>query len=339
MKKSAYSVAVVGATGLVGAEIIAVLEERRFPIAELLPYASLRTAGDEVRCGDVTARITPLDDARFGDTDFVFLAAGEQVSAEWVERATASGAIAIDTTQLFAGDPDVPLVVPDVNPAAITEYATRNLIASPAAPAIALGVVLQPLHAAAALRRVVASTFEPVSGAGRAGIEELQRQTVELMNGRSVENELFPRRIAFNIVPQIGEFLAGGVTRDEQQTVSAVRRLLDDPELAVSVTRVRTPHFYGTGLAANVETDQKLAASEAQEILRGAPGVLLEDDATAERYSTAADIVGQGATHVGRIREDPSLNVLDLWVVIDNIRKGSAINAVQIAELLIRDHL
>lgn len=340
MQKTAYSVAVVGATGLVGHEIVSTLEQRLFPLSELHLYASLRCAGDEVSCGTLTVRVEPLDHARFAGTDIVFLAAGELVSAEWQARATDAGAIVIDTSQLFAADPDVPLVVPEVNAGEIAEYVTRSLIASPDSPATALAVALKPLHEAARLLRVVATTFEPVSGLGRAGIDELQQQTVELMNGRSIdEPAVFPRRIAFNVIPQIGEALAGGISSHEQQTRTALRRLLDAPDLPVSVTRVRVPLFFGSGLAVNVETEARLTAAHARDVLHTAPGVLLQDELVAGEYPTPTDVVEQDATFVGRIREDEATNVLDLWLAIDNLRKGSAVNAVQIAELLIRDYL
>jgi aspartate-semialdehyde dehydrogenase len=350
MQKSAYSVAVVGATGLVGQELVATLEQRLFPLCELRLYGSLRSAGDEMRCGALTALVAPLDDrARFESTDIVFLAAGEQVSAEWLARCTAAGAVVIDTSQLFAGDPDVPVVVPEVNAADIATYVTRNMIVSPDVPAIALAVALKPLREAARVLRVVATTFEPVSGLGRPGIDELQQQTIELMAGRSVEPAVFPHRIAFNVVPQAGETLAGGtlagrtlaggISSYEQQTVGSLRRLLDAPDLPVSVTRVRVPLFFGSGLTANVETESRLTAAQAREVLRASPGVLLQDDAGGGDYPTPADVVGQDATFVGRIREDETMNVLDLWLTIDNLRKGSAVNAVQIAELLIRDYL
>jgi len=336
MKKSTYSVAVVGSTGLVGREIVTALEQREFPVGDLQLYASARSAGDEIACGRIAARVELLERARFEGTDVVFLTAGEQVSAEWIGRVTDAGAVAIDASQLFAGDADVPLIVPEVNAASIAGYTERGVVACPDSPAVALAVVLNPLHAAAALRRVVVSTYEPLSGAGDAGIEELQRQTIELMSGRSVESELFAHRVAFNVVPQIGEMLAGAVTRDERLTAAALRRLLDAPELTVSVTRVHVPLFYGAALSVNIETAEKLTAAQARDILRPSPGVLLQDDAP---YSTPIDAVGQDATAVGRIREDEATNVLDLWLTIDNIRKGPAVNAVQIAELLLRDYL
>lgn len=339
MKKSTYSVAVVGATGLVGSGIVAALQQRHFPIGDLQLYASIRSAGDAVSCSGIMARVEMLERARFDGDDLVFFAAGEQVSAEWMERATESGAIVIDTSPLLAGDPDVPLVVPEVNAADLSAYLNRGIVVSPDPPAVALGVGLKPLHDAAGIVRVVCSTFESVCCAGQAGIEELQRQTVELMNGRSVDNEVFAHRIAFNVLPQVGEFLAGGASRGELQVAAALRRLLADPSLPVSVTRTCVPIFYGGALSVNVETASKLTATDAREILRAAPGVLLRDDAGTLEYPTPIAAVGHDATLVGRIREDESLNVLDIWMAIDNLRKGAAVNAVQIAELLIRDYL
>lgn len=339
MRGSGYSVAVVGATGLVGSEIVAVLEQRQFPLGALQLYASIRSAGDEVACGGVTARVEVIERARFADADLVFFAAGERVSAEWIERATAAGAIAIDTSALLAGDPEVPVVVPEVNAADLSAYTNRNIIVSPTAAAVALAVGLKPLRDAAGIVRAAGTTFEPVSGAGHAGIEELQQQVVELINGRDTENAVFPQRVAFNILPQVGEFLAGGQARGEAQVVLAVRRLLCDPSLPMSITCTRVPVFYGEALAVNVETSIKLTTGEARDILRAAPGVLLQDELETAAYPTAAEAVGQDATLIGRIREDESLNLLDLWMAIDNLRKGAAVNAVQIAELLIQDHL
>jgi len=339
MKKSTYSVAVVGASGLVGAEIVTVLAERQFPLADLRLYASARSAGDEVRCGRLRARIELLEGARFTDTDLVFLAAGEQISAEWVGRATEHGAVVIDCSQLLADDADVPLVVPEVNAADVAGFRSRGAVTSPDAPAIALAVALKPLEVAVGIARLVATTFEPVAGAGRAGLDELQQQTLALMSGQSAEERVFPQRIAFNVLPQVGELLAGGVSRDEQQTIDALRRLLGTPELTASVTRARVPLFFGGAVSANIETTHPLPAAQTRELLHGAPGVLLEDTAAEPRYATPADAVGQDATLVGRIREIPSANAVDLWIAFDNIRKGSAVNAVQIAEILVRDHL
>jgi aspartate-semialdehyde dehydrogenase len=339
VKKSSYAVAVVGATGLVGAEIVSVLEERQFPLADLRLYASLHSAGDEVRCGELSTRVDLLERARFEGVDVAFFAAGEQVSAEWIARATETGTVVIDTSPLLAEDVGIPLIVPEVNASELSGYADRLAIVSPDFPAVALAVALKPLHEAAGVTRVACSTFEPVAHAGRAGIDELQRQTIELMNGRSVHNEAFPQRIAFNVLPQVGELLAGGATRGERQVATALCRLLGEPSLPVSVTRACVPVFYGAALSANVETATKLTAAQAREILRSAPGILLQDEPSGLQYPTPAEAVAQDAMLVGRIREEESLNILDLWIAIDNIRKGAAVNAVQIAELLIRDYL
>ena len=339
MKKSAYSIAVVGATGLVGQEILERLDERGFPVSALQLYASPRSAGDELRCAGVSARVELLDGARFEHTDLAFLAAGDQVSAEWVPRATDAGAVVIDISQLFANDADVPLVVPEVNAGKLADYSQRGLVASPDSAAVAMSIALKPLQAAGMLKRVVACTIEPVSGAGRAGIEELQQQTIELMSGRSVEAALFPHRIAFNLVPQVGDLLDGGASQGEQQTIDALRRLLDDAELSISVTRVRAPLFYGTAISMSVETVDAVTAADARQALRGAPGILLQEDVVVTTCPTPADAVGQDAICVGRLRADAASNALDLWVVFDNVRKGCAANAVQIAEILIRDYL
>lgn len=339
MSKPAYTVAVIGATGLVGTEIVSVLEQRQFPVADLQLYASLRSAGAEMRCGDLTALVQPLDEGHFEGADIALLAAGEQVSAESVERVSESGAVIIDTSQLFAGEADVPVIVPEVNAPALVDYINRRLVVSPDAPAIALAVVLKPLQSLAAITRLVVSTYEPVSGAGRAGIDELQRQTVDLMNGRSTDNEIFPQRIAFNLLPQIGEFLAGGVSHDECRTVSGLRRILNEPDCPMSITRVRAPLFYGTGLTVHVATAETISAAQARELLAGAPGIFLQDDVVNALYPTPAGTVGQDAVYVGRIRADDAANALDFWVTIDNVRKGAAVNAVQVAELLVRDYL
>ncbi len=339
MRKPAYAVAVVGATGLVGREILSALAERAFPLAELRLYASIRSAGEEVQCGPCTSRVDLLERARFGQFDIVFFAAGERLSAELAGRAADAGAVVIDSSQLFVDDADVPVIVPEVNAAALGDFQARHIVVSPDTPATALAVVLNPLRDAVGLRRVVATTFEPVSGAGQRGIEELHRQTIDLMNGQSTESEVFPHRIAFNALPQVGEFLAGGSSTAEHQATAALRRVLDAPDVGVNLTRVRVPMFYGTGIALNVETDEPLSAEDAREVLRGAPGVILQDDVHAVQYPTPGEAVGQEATCVGRIRSVAPQPIVDLWICLDNLRKGSAVNAVQIAEVLVRDHL
>ena len=268
----------------------------------------------------------------------MFFAAGEQISAEWIPRATEAGAVVIDTSLLFAADSDVPLIVPEVNAAEIGGYVERNVIVSPDAVAVALAIALKPLQDAAGITHLVATSLEPVSGAGKGGVDEMQTQTVELMSGRDAQIAVFPQRIAFNLIPQMGEFLAGGRTSQEEQTCVTLRRLLTD-ELVISLTRVRAPMFFGTAISVSIETTQPLSAEEAREILRRAPGILLYDQEDAPQYSSPADAIGEDATCVGRIRAHEAENRLDLWITIDNMRKGSALNAVQIAEILARDYL
>lgn len=336
---SSASIGIVGATGLVGRQMIETLAERQFPLSNLQLYASPRSAGEEIDCGSMTARVDLLDTATFVGTDIVLMAAGLQVTAEWAGRAAESGAIVIDTSQLFVADADVPLIVPELNAAALSEVSNRNLVTSPDPIAIAAGVALHPLRETAGIRRLVITTFEPVSGSGRAGVEELQQQTLDLMSGRDAAVAVFPQRIAFNLIPQLGEFLEGGSTQEEEATVAAIGRLLEVADLPISITRVRVPTFYGSALAINVETETPMEAEEVRDALRPAPGVLLVDEIEAGAYPTPADAIGADSTQVGRVRANPDLSLVDLWVATDNIRKGSALNAVQIAELLLRDYL
>lgn len=335
------TVAIVGATGLVGQELVDVLAQRQFPLRELRLYASPRSAGELLACGDVRARVEPLEAASFSDVDLIFLAAGEAVTAEWEDRLESSSAVIIDTSQRFAADSDVPCIVPEVNLHELAEHTRRGIVVSPDATSIALAVVLHPLREALGLRRLVVTTVEPASGAGRAGVDELQRQTVGLMQGLGSDEPgtVFPHRIAFNLFPQIGEIALGAASRDEALTALTLRRLLDQPELPISLTRVRVPLFFGQGLSVNVEAQDPMVTDAVVELLRSAPGILLEDDQEASAYPTPAGAVGQDAVAVGRVRSDTETGVIDLWAVIDNVRKGSAVNAVQIAEALARDHL
>jgi len=333
------TVAVVGATGLVGREIIAVLEQRQFPLADLRLYASLRSAGESISCGDLSRAVEVLDGANFDDVDIVFLAVGERITAEWISRLEESPAVVIDLSQLFAGDTDVPVVVPEVNARDLADHSIRGIVASPDPATIALSVVLNPFRDAAGIRRVVVTSIEPASGIGGVGIDELQRQTVDLMQGRGTEPATFPHRIAFNLFPQIGELLDGGSSKDEEVTTASVRRVLDQAELAISITRVRAPLFFGHALSIDIETTEPMVLEEVVDLLRGAPGVLLPETMEGGTYPTPADVVGEDATFVGRIRCDPPASTIDVWAVIDGVRKGAAVNAVQIAELLLRDHL
>lgn len=335
------NVAVVGATGLVGREIVEVFDQRQFPIGELRLFASQRSAGELIECGGRSVRVDPFDAAALHGSEFVFAAAPDSMGMDWVDPVTTSGAIVIDTTQHFAADLDVPLIVPEVNPNDLVGYASRGIVASPDPTSIALAIVLHPLREMAGIRRLVVTSCEPVSGVGRGGIEELQQQTLHLMQGRSPDTigSAFPQRVAFNLFPQVGSLAEGKRTVDEEMTIAAVRRLIDQPDLPVSLTRVRVPLFFGQALAINVESDDALMTSAVVEILRAAPGILLEEATDDMPYPTPASIIGEDAIGLGRVRSDPETCAIDLWAVIDNVRKGAAVNAVQIAELLLRDHV
>ncbi len=340
MSKSSYSVGVIGASGIVGSEILTALRERGFPLSELRVFASYESAGERLECGSFNPLLLPLDDtAKFDGLDIVFLAAGQQVTAEWRERVRASGAIAIDTSGLFADNNAIPLVVPEVNAADIGDYAAQRFITSPDPIAIPLAVVLAALQTTSPLTNVVATTFEPAAGAGRRGISELQTQVTELLSGSSPEPEVFPHRLAFNVVPQIGEILQGGNTLGEQQSVHALQRLLANTATPISITRARVPVFFGACLSLHVEMQQMPSDSQVRELLRAAPGILLDEEDDPTSYPTTADVVGADATVVGRLRVSQLHPHIDLWVATDSVRKGSAVNAVQIAEILIRDHL
>lgn len=333
------SIAVLGATGLVGREVLAVLDERAFPIRDLRLAASLRSAGAVLECAGRSWRVDPLDSTSFEDVDIAILATPEVVSAAIVSRLAESNAVAIDLSQVFADDYDVPLIVPEINAAEIGGFRQRNLIASPDPVAISLLVALQPLRDAAGIRRVVVTSLEPVAGAGQSGIEVLQRQTIALLRGESDESEVFPHRLAFNLFPQVGEMLQGGSSRGEQTTAAAIRRVLDYPDLPVSVTRVRVPLFFGQAVSVNVETQEPLSADTARELLSAAPGLVVHDEISEGLYPTPADVISQDAVWLGRIRADEEASTVDLWIASDSLRKGAAVNAVQIAEILVREYL
>ncbi len=340
MKKSGYSVAIVGATGLVGREILSALGERVFPLSALAAYGTHSSLGEEVVCGSLSASVAALDSAaKFDAVDIVFLCAGDRVSAEWAERATAAGTVVVDLSGLYVDDLDIPVIVPEVNASDVALYSRRRIVASPDVVTVAAAVVLEPLRSMAPLRRTVITSIESASGAGRAGVAELEQQTLDLMSGREPDTEVFAQRLAFNVLPQVGEFLAGGGSLGEGQTRSALRRVLNDPELAISVTRVRAPLFFGTAVSLNVEFGAQLNADRIREHLRKAPGLLVVDDPAEQTYPTPAQALAEDATSVGRIRLLDSQYVADVWITIDNTRKGAAVNAVEIAEVLVRDHL
>jgi len=340
MKKDKYNVAVVGATGAVGEQMREVLEEREFPVGELRLLASERSAGQFLPFQGRQLRVEILNEDSFKDIDIGLFSAGGSVSARFAPLAVAAGAVVVDNTAHFRMEPDVPLVVPEVNAKEIANYKARGIIANPNCSTIQMVVALKPIHDASRIKRVVVSTYQSVSGAGRQAMEELSQQVGALFNGREIRKQKFPHQIAFNCIPHIDVFMDGGYTKEEWKMINETRKIFAEPNLPVTATTVRVPVFCSHSESVNVETAVKLSADEARRILREAPGVIVADDPSNNIYPLAIEATGTDATFVGRIREDNSVaNGLNLWVVADNLRKGAALNAVQIAEILIRDYL
>lgn len=340
MKKERYNVAVVGATGAVGEQMREVLEERLFPVGELRLLASERSAGQFLEFKDQQIRVEILKEDSFKGIDLALFSAGGSVSDRFAPLAVAAGGVVIDNTARFRMEPDIPLVVPEVNPQDIALYNRRGIVANPNCSTVQMVVALKPIHDAARIKRVVVSTYQSVSGAGRRAMEELSQQTVALFNGKEIKKEKFPHQIAFNCIPHIDLFLENGYTKEEWKMINETCKIMGDPSIRVTATTVRVPVFCGHSESVNVETEKKLTAKDVKAILREAPGVLLCDEPEKNIYPLAIDAVGKDATLVGRIREDNSIpNGINLWIVADNLRKGAALNAVQIAEILIRDYL
>ena len=341
-KKSSYKVAMVGATGAVGEALLAILAERDFPVSELVPLASERSAGGKVDFGGNSITVQNLAGYDFAGVDIAFFSAGGAVSREHAPRAVAAGAVVIDNTSEFRYQDDVPLVVSEVNPHAIAQYAARGIIANPNCSTMQMLVALAPIHHAVGIERINVATYQSVSGAGRSGMEELGRQTAALLNFQSVEpGKKFPKQIAFNVIPHIDDFQPNGYTKEEMKMVWETRKILEDDTIQVNPTAVRVPVFYGHAEALHIETRDKLTAVQARELLQAASGVVVMDERKAGGYPTpVGDAAGKDPVFVGRIREDISHERgLDLWVVSDNIRKGAALNAVQVAELLVEQYL
>ena len=336
-----YRVAVVGATGNVGREMLSVLAEREFPMDEVAAVASSRSQGLEVEVGDSgkIVKCQNIEHFDFAGWDIALFAAGSAVSKEYAPKAAAAGCVVIDNASLYRMDPDVPLIVPEVNPDAIDGYRAKNIIANPNCSTAQMVVALKPLHDAATIKRVVVSTYQSVSGAGKAGMDELFEQSRAIFVGDQTESRKFTKQIAFNVIPHIGGFLDDGSTEEEWKMVVETKKILD-PRIKVNATCVRVPVFVGHSEAINIEFENELGAEQAQDILREAPGVMLVDKREDGGYVTPIECAGDGATYVSRVREDPTVeNGLTLWCVSDNLRKGAALNAVQIAELLGRRHL
>ena len=339
MGKEKYNVAVVGATGAVGEEMRKVLAERLFPVDRLRLLASERSAGQRLEFCGRQVRVETLDEDSFDDVDIALFSAGSSVSDRYAPAAVDAGAVVIDNTSRFRMDDDVPLVVPEVNAREIAGHVRRGIIANPNCSTIQMVVALKPLYDAAGITRIVVSTYQSVSGAGRQAMEELGSQTAALFNGQEVECERFPHQIAFNCIPHIDSFLPNGYTGEEMKMIRETRKILGDPDIRITATAVRVPVFCSHSESINVETRTKLSAGDVRAILREAPGVLLRDDPQDNGYPLATEVTGKDATFVGRIREDDSVdNGINLWVVGDNLRKGAALNAVQVAEILVRDY-
>ncbi len=330
-----FKVAIVGATGNVGREMLNILEERGFPVSEVVALASRRSLGTEVSFGDKTLKCKVLENYDFSDTDICLMSAGGNISKEWSPKIGAQGCIVIDNSSAWRYDQDVPLIVPEVNPDAISGYKKRNIIANPNCSTAQMLVALKPLHDAAKITRIVVSTYQSVSGAGKEGMDELFTQTRAVFVADPVENKKFTKRIAFNVIPHIDVFMEDGYTKEEWKMVAETKKMLD-PKIKVTATCVRVPVFIGHSESINIEFEKPISADEAREILRNAPGCLVIDTKENGGYATPIDCAGEDATYISRIREDITVeNGLALWVVSDNLRKGAALNAVQIAELLV----
>lgn len=335
------NVAVVGATGAVGEAMIEILEQRDFPVDTLFPLASSRSAGSTVRFRGSQVTVQDLADFDFSQTPIALFSAGGSVSEQYAPIAAAAGAVVIDNTSHFRRDEDIPLVVPEVNPHAIAQYTQRGIIANPNCSTIQMLVALKPIRDAVGLNRINVATYQAVSGTGKEAIEELAGQTARLLNGQSVTTEVYPKQIAFNVLPHIDSFQDNGYTREEMKMVWETQKIFEDDSIRVNPTCVRVPVFYGHSEAVHIETREPISAAAARELLANAPGVVVLDEHQDGGYPTpVTESAGHDPVYVGRIREDISHPCgLNLWVVADNVRKGAALNSVQIAELLLRDYL
>jgi aspartate-semialdehyde dehydrogenase len=330
-----YKVAVVGATGNVGREMLNILAERRFPADEVVPLASPRSVGTEISFGDNILKCKVLDHYDFSDVDICLMSAGSPVAKEWAPRIAAAGAVVIDNSSFWRYDADVPLVVPEVNADAVAGFRKRGIISNPNCSTAQLVVALKPLHDKAKIKRVVVATYQSVSGAGKEAMDELFSQTKAVFTMDEPKSTKFPKRIAFNVIPHIDVFLDDGFTKEEWKMVVETKKILD-PKIKVVATCVRVPVFIGHSEAVNIEFENPITADEARDILRSAPGCLVIDKREPGGYATPHECAGEDATYISRIREDATVeNGLVLWVVCDNLRKGAALNAIQIAECLI----
>jgi len=341
MSDRKFDVAVVGATGAVGETMLAILAERGFPVGNVHALASERSAGKTVSFGRRELIVEDLSQFDFSKVKIGLFSPGASVSAEYAPRAAAAGCVVIDNTSQFRYDDDIPLVVPEVNPAAVAQYTNRGIIANPNCSTIQMLVALKPIHDAVGIERINVATYQAVSGTGKEAIEELAHQTAALLNGKPVECKVYPKQIAFNVLPHIDVFMENGYTKEEMKMVWETRKILGDDSIMVNPTTVRVPVFYGHSEAVHIETREKITADAARKLLEQAPGVEVLDTRSPGGYPTAVtESSGRDGVFVGRIREDISHpRGLNMWVVSDNVRKGAALNTIQIAELLIREYL
>ena len=336
-----YDVAVVGATGAVGEAMISILEQREFPVGNLYPLASSRSAGKTVMFHGKSIKVTDLADFDFSKAQIGLFSAGGSLSEKFAPQAAAAGCVVVDNTSHFRQDEDIPLIVPEVNAEALADYSRRNIIANPNCSTIQMVVALKPIYDAVGIERINVATYQAVSGSGKEAIEELAGQTARLLNGQEIQSEVYPRQIAFNAIPQIDVFQDNGYTREEMKMVWETRKIFGDHSIEVNPTCVRIPVFFGHSEAVHIETVDKISAEEARSLLELAPGVTVVDTHADGGYPTpVSEAAGQDPVFVGRIREDISHpRGLDMWIVSDNVRKGAALNSVQIAETLISTYL
>ncbi len=340
MSEKKLNVAVAGATGAVGNQMIACLEERNFPLKSVKFLASARSAGRQLRFRGDMIEVEELTEKSFKGVDIAIFSAGGGTSEKFAPIAAKDGCVVVDNSSQWRMDPDVPLVVPEVNPHAIAGYRKKGIIANPNCSTIQMVVALSPIHKKCGIRRIVVSTYQAVSGTGKKAIHELFDQTRAIINFLNWEKKVYPHRIAFNCLPHIDKFMENGYTKEEMKMVNETRKIMEDSSIGVTATTVRVPVFFSHSESVNVETVQHISADEVRELLRNAPGVKVVDDPANNVYPLPIDAAGQDLTLVGRIRQDESVkNGINMWIVADNIRKGAATNAVQIAEILARDYL
>jgi len=340
MSEKKYNVAVAGATGAVGGAMLEVLERRNFPFGELRLLASERSVGKKLTCKGQEYEVQQLTKDAFAGIDIALFSAGASRSIEFAPAAAAAGAVVVDNSSAFRMDDEIPLVVPEVNPHAIAQYTRRGIIANPNCSTIQMVVALKPIYDKVGIKRIVVSTYQAVSGTGAKAIAELKNQVLAYAAGREMTSSVYPYQIAFNCLPHIDSFLDNGYTKEEMKMVNETRKILEDSSIGVTATTVRVPVFYSHSESVNIETGAKISAAEVKALMKHAPGVELVDDLEKLQYPLALHAAGRFETLVGRIREDESIaNGINLWVVSDNILKGAALNAVQIAEIVARDYL